>query len=210
MYNQWTTSPWKRQVWMLYVYMLESLPGTSAALPWILKGRHPTSSPGQDTWNLRNLPSIFCTLYASPPEIWTGRAELLWSNSFPCLLHNSTYKCLERYMQCIFHFIHASGGSKGGGEHRAHSPPLESSNALLLGRGLALATYISLTSHLLPPESRLLASYTTHWSIVREQYYVATPTIILYSQDVPPPFWKSWIRPCMLCIFMVLLWRHTN
>jgi len=31
-----------------------------------------------------------------------------------------------------------------------------------LGRGLAVATYISLTSHLLPPESRLLASYTTH------------------------------------------------
>ena len=35
-------------------------------------------------------------------------------------------------------------------------------NALLLGRGLAVATYISLTSHLLPPESHLLASYTTH------------------------------------------------
>ena len=57
--------------------------------------------------------------------------------------------------------IRHSGGSKGG-EHRAHSPPLELSNAVLLGRGLAVATYISLTSHLLPPESRLLASYTTH------------------------------------------------
>ena len=82
-----------------------------------------------------------------------------------------------------------------GGGTQGTFPPLELSNALLLGRGLAVATYISLTSHLLPPESRLLASYTTHWSIVREQYYVATPTIILYSQDVPPPFWKSWIRP---------------
>ena len=49
------------------------------------------------------------------------------------------------------------------------------------GHGLAVATYISLTSHLLPPESHLLASYTTHWSIVREEYYVATLTIILYS-----------------------------
>jgi len=74
----------------------------------------------------------------------------------------------------------------GGGGTQGTFPPLELSNALLLGRGLAVAMYISLTSHLLPPESRLPASYTTHWSIVREQYYVATPTIILYSQDVPP------------------------
>ena len=73
-----------------------------------------------------------------------------------------------------------SGGSKGG-EHRAHSPPSSQSNALLLDRGLPVATYISLTSHLLPPESCLLASYTTHWSIVCKQYCVATPTIILYS-----------------------------
>ena len=56
-----------------------------------------------------------------------------------------------------------SGGSKGGG-NTGHipppppPPPLEPSNAVLLGRGLAVATYISLTSHLLPPESRLLAS----------------------------------------------------
>ena len=63
------------------------------------------------------------------------------------------------FYQC-FHLAHERQWRiQGGGEHRAHSPPLELSNALLLGRGLAVATYISLTSHLLPPESRLLASY---------------------------------------------------
>ena len=46
----------------------------------------------------------------------------------------------------------------GGTQGTFPSPPLEPSNAVLLGRGLAVATYISLTSHLLPPESRLLAS----------------------------------------------------
>ena len=46
----------------------------------------------------------------------------------------------------------------GGGGNTGHIPPLEPSNAVLLGRGLAVATYISLTSYLLPPESRLLAS----------------------------------------------------
>ena len=45
-----------------------------------------------------------------------------------------------------------------GGGTQGTFPPLEPSNAVLLGRGLAVATYISLTSHLLPPESRLLAS----------------------------------------------------
>ena len=54
------------------------------------------------------------------------------------------------------------GGGGGGGGGTQGTSPLEPSNALLLGRGLAVATYISLTSHLLPPESRLLASYTTH------------------------------------------------
>ena len=79
----------------------------------------------------------------------------------------------------------SSGGSKGG-EHRAHSPPLELSNALLLGRGLAVATYISLTSHLLPPESRLLASYTrTDRSCANNIMWPHPP--LFYSQDVPPP-----------------------
>ena len=45
-----------------------------------------------------------------------------------------------------------------GGGTQGTFPPLEPSNAVFLGRGLAVATYISLTSHLLPPESRLLAS----------------------------------------------------
>ena len=46
----------------------------------------------------------------------------------------------------------------GGTQGTFPPPPLEPSNAVLLGCGLAVATYISLTSHLLPLESRLLAS----------------------------------------------------
>ena len=71
------------------------------------------------------------------------------------------------FYQC-FHLAHErqwriqGGGTQGTLHMRGPPtfPPLELSNALLLGRGLAVATYISLTSHLLPPESRLLASYT--------------------------------------------------
>ena len=82
--------------------------------------------------------------------------------SFPGL-HQFLFFGLKRGRLKWEHLPHdVSGGSKGGGTQGTFPPPppLELSNALLLGRGLAVATYISLTSHLLPPESRLLASYT--------------------------------------------------
>ena len=66
------------------------------------------------------------------------------------------YQHQKIHIKCNWQWRIQGGGTQG------TFPPLELSNALLLGRGLAVATYISLTSHLLPPESRLLASYTTH------------------------------------------------
>ena len=68
---------------------------------------------------------------------------------------------LEVVIYQCFHLAHERQWRiQGGGGTQGTFPPLELSNALLLGRRLAVATYISLTSHLLPLESRLLASYT--------------------------------------------------
>ena len=79
---------------------------------------------------------------------------------------------------------------QGGGNTGHIPPPLELSNALLLGHGLAVATYISLTSHLLPPESRLLASYTrTDRSCVNNIMWPHPPLFYIVKM-CPPPLLK--------------------